>query len=1146
MIDSVSSGHNLNVKPIKILNLNHYKCMTNIKHIGLKKANIIRTCRIMKVSLLFFILGVGICISNNSYSQSTKLSLHLNNKTINQIFSEIEKNSEFIFFYQDDIIDIDRKVSVNFNNGTIDEILNEVLDATNNTYFISDRSIYIIKETSDKILNEEEVLQQQKKRVTGKVTDKDGEAIIGANIMEKGTTNGTISELDGSFSLNIEPDAVLQITYIGYMGQDINTSGKTTFNIVLQEDTKLIDEVVVVGYGVQRKVTLTGSVSNVDGEKLVESPAISVSNSLAGRLSGIFANNRSGEPGANISNILIRGRSTLGSTSPLFVIDGVWGRSGYNQLDPNEIESITVLKDASAAIYGAQAANGVILITTKRGVDGKKPTFNYTMNYALSQPTRWPEMSNAAEYAQVFNEMLNREGQPDRFSKEEIAKFGDGSDPINYPDTDWPAETFKTFSTQQQHNLSLQGGSNRVKYYMSGSYSNQNSIVKNGIHDYTIIGLRSNIDATVTDNITLSMDLSMNQSDRTRPNQSSSKIFGTTMYNFPWLVAYYPNGLPGPGLERGENPVAMATDDGGYRKSRYSMYHTTFRFDVKIPWVKGLGIDGFAAWDRNNTFNKNWLKPWTVYNYNAITDTYEPKLGGALTKPQLSEESIYLNRLMLNSKLKYDRQFGNHSVNSFVAFEQLSQKQDRFSALRRNYMSESIDELFAGDEQNQVANGTASELARRTFLGRFSYGYMDRYLIDFNFRFDGSSIFPKDRRWGFFPGVSLGWRVSEEEFIKDISPDINNLKIRASWGQMGNDAVSAFQFLSTYTFTSGYFLGSGSDPVKGITHGVSPNPNITWEVQNTYNVGMDLNMWDGLFGLTADFFKQRRNNILTARNASIPNYTGLSLPNENIGIVENKGFEVELSHFNKKGDWQYGITGNFSLAKNKIIDIDEAAAAQPWQRKTGLQMGTSLYYISDGIYRTQEEIDNSPHPTGTRVGDLKYKDYDNDGKISAADRVRLNKTNIPEIIYGVNFSLSYKNLDMSMLLQGQGRAWQYLYTESGMFRNTLHDIAANRYTESNPNSKYPQLASQGGISGYQSTFWLKDASFLRLKNLEIGYTLPETILSKVKMEKLRVYANGFNLLILYDHIKWFDPEATSMAAFYPQNRIINFGLNLTF
>jgi hypothetical protein len=349
MIDSVSSGHNLNVKPIKILNLNHYKCMTNIKHIGLKKANIIRTCRIMKVSLLFFILGVGICISNNSYSQSTKLSLHLNNKTINQIFSEIEKNSEFIFFYQDDIIDIDRKVSVNFNNGTIDEILNEVLDATNNTYFISDRSIYIIKETSDKILNEEEVLQQQKKRVTGKVTDKDGEAIIGANIMEKGTTNGTISELDGSFSLNIEPDAVLQITYIGYMGQDINTSGKTTFNIVLQEDTKLIDEVVVVGYGVQRKVTLTGSVSNVDGEKLVESPAISVSNSLAGRLSGIFANNRSGEPGENISNILIRGRSTLGSTSPLFVIDGVWGRSGYNQLDPNEIESITVLKDASAA-----------------------------------------------------------------------------------------------------------------------------------------------------------------------------------------------------------------------------------------------------------------------------------------------------------------------------------------------------------------------------------------------------------------------------------------------------------------------------------------------------------------------------------------------------------------------------------------------------------------------------------------------------------------------------------------------------------------------------------------------------------------------------------------------------------------------------
>lgn len=1114
----------------------------------LKNANAQKNFRIMKLIALFLTIGMSISYAGNSYSQATTLSLKLKNKTVREVFNEIEKNSEYIFLYNRETLDPERVVSISAKKETISDVLDKLFEGTDNTYKVSDRQVYISKaERQQQTVPIVEPEQQQKRTIRGTIVDQNGEVIIGANIMEKGTTNGTVTDMDGRFSLNIENDAVIQISYIGYLGQDINTEGKTMFNIVLSEDRQALDEVIVVGYGVQRKVTLTGSISNVEGEKLTQSPSISMTNSLAGRLSGVFGNNRSGEPGANTTNILIRGRSTLGSTSPLYVIDGVWGRGGYNELDPNDIESITVLKDASAAIYGAQAANGVILITTKRGNEGQKPVINYTMNLALSQPTRWPEMANAAEYARVYNDMLNREGQPNRFTEEEIAKFGDGSDPINYPNTDWVKEAFKTFSTQHQHNLSLRGGNNRTQYYLSGSYSNQNSILKGGMHDYSIIGIRSNIDSKVTKDIKVSLDLSMTQSDRLRPHAGNGTIFGSTMYNFPWLVARYPNGLLGAGIERGENPVAMATDAGGYRKTRYSLYQTTFRFDINIPWIEGLGIDGFAAYDRNNTFNKDWLKPWTVYNYNATTDTYEEKLGGSLTKPELTEESIYGNRLMLNLKLKYDRRFGQHTISSIAALEQSLGTEDSFSARRRNFMSDAVDQLFAGDEQNQVTNGTGSELARRTFLGRLSYGYMERYLIDFNFRYDGSSIFPKDHRWGFFPGISLAWRMSEEKFIKNIAPDIDNLKIRASWGQMGNDAVSAFQYLSTYTFTNGYFLGSGPDAVKGINHGVSPNPNITWEVQNTYNLGVDLIMWNGLLGLTADIFKQRRNNILTARNASIPSFTGLSLPNENIGIVENKGFDIELSHLNKKGDWEYGITGNVSFAKNKIIDIDEAANAQPWQVRTGLQMGTDLYYIAEGIYRTQEEIDNSPHPSGTRVGDLKYKDINEDDKITAADRVRLDKTNTPEVIFGLNVTASYKSLDFSMLLQGQARAWQYLYAESGLFRNTLKDLAINRYSESNPNpdSKYPQLSSQGGINGYQSTFWLKDATFLRLKNLEIGYTVPQSLLSKVQIENLRIYVNGFNLL-LFDHIKWFDPEATSMASFYPQTRIINFGLNLSF
>lgn len=1099
----------------------------------------------MKLTAAIFLFCLA-SVSASTYAQNTRLDISSKGKSIVELFREIEEKSEFYFFYQKEDLKEMNDVSVDVKNATVMEILDKVLAGTNLDYKVVDRYI-VVRKSGDTFGENIITAQQQQRAISGKVTDTRNQPLPGVTVVVKGTTQGTVTNADGEYTLsNIPANTTLQFSFVGMKTTEVVVGSQTSISVAMEEETIGIDEVVAIGYGTQKRVNLTGAVATANGEELTQSPSVSLSNSFAGRLPGIIATNRSGEPGNDVAGLLIRGKSTLGSTSPLIVIDGVWGRSGYDQIDPRDIESVSVLKDASAAIYGAQAANGVILITTKRGKTGK-PTINYTYNQGITQPTRLPELADAASYAELYNDLLNAQGQNDKFSAEEIQKFRDGSDPLNYPNTDWIDATLKNFSTQSQHNLSLRGGNEMVKYYLSGNYSNQESMFKHGITNYNTFGIRSNIDANVTENIKISVDLSVQQQDKMYPNAGTGTIMNSMWRNYPFLVDRYSNGLPGTGIERGENPVVMATDATGYRKTKVNRYQSTVSFDIKIPQVKGLGIDGFFAYDKTHNYYKNFSKPWYVYMYNQSTSTYDEKLGGSVTNPQLTEQYTYSSRWTANAKIKYERRFDEHSINSFIAMEQTENNSNYFSAFRKNYLSDAIDQLYAGDENNQEADGSASESARRNYFGRVSYGFQDKYLLDFNFRYDGSSNFPEDKRWGFFPGVSVGWRISEEKFLGNLTDKINNLKLRASYGKMGNDDIDPFQYLATYSFTSGYFLGADQNSVKGILQGVTPNPYITWEVAKTLNLGLDGEFWDGLFGVNLDVFKTERSNILTKRNASIPVYTGLVLPSENIGVVENKGFELALSHKNTIDQLKYEVSGNIGFARNKIVDIDEAENAQTWQMQTGHVMGTSLYYQATGIYRTQEEIDATPHPSGTRIGDLIYKDVNDDKKIDSKDMVRMDRTNTPEIVYGLNLSLGYKQFDMGILFQGQARAWQYIYLQSGLQGNTLKDLIENRYTEDNPNSKYPNLTSYTSeVSGYQSTFWLKDASFLRLKNLEIGYNLPSSLLNKVHIEALRFYVSGYNLLT-FDKLKWFDPEGNSTtAAFYPQNRIFNIGLNLTF
>lgn len=1111
--------------------------------------------RIMKISITqacLFLLIVGVSYGTRAPGQSLlekQVTLHVQNKSLSTVLSEIEKMAGVKFMYSPKIVQSQRQISVSARKKPLGEVFQSIFQPLALDYRLNGDHVIISpvneKGSSLKQLSPQQIFNEQQldRTITGKVTDESGEGLPGVNIILMGTQTGTISEPDGSYSLTIDDSnrPVLVFSFVGYATQQTEVGLQTFINITLQAEDKALQEVVVVGYGTQKKATLTGSIAVTKGEDLKKSPAVNLSNSLAGRLPGIIASNRSGQPGSG-SSILIRGQSTLGNNSPLIVIDGVWGRSGFEQINPNDVESISVLKDASAAIYGAQAANGVILITTKRGNTGK-PSISYTMNQGFSKPTRLAKMADAATYAGFMNELYNYQGQPDRFTDDEIRKLRDGSDPVKYPNTNWSEQAFKKMALQSQHNLSVRGGTETIKYYLSGSYSNQDNILKNSNIAYSNFSIRSNVDAQINKSIKIGLDFAARDQDKTLPSMGTSSIFHTIWRNYPFLRAYNPDGSVAPGIERGENPLIMGTGAAGYNKEKNNLYQTTLTYDIKLPWVNGLGVDGFIAYDRDFTHSKLFRKPWTVYDYNPDTDQYTSRLGGSVTNPELTETYNGSSRTTVNFRARYDVDFGSHSLSSFVAVEQTETKGDNFWALRKNYLTSTIDQLYAGGAADKDNSGTGFETARRNLFGRVNYGFKDKYLIDFSFRYDGSQNFPAGNRYGFFPGVSAGWRLSEEDFIRNI-PAVDNLKIRASFGKMGNDQVDAFQYLSTYTFGTGYYF---ADPVTSLNRGITPNTNITWEVAQTLNMGLEASFWNGLFGIEFDVFKTRRNNILTARNASVPSYTGLKLPNENIGIVENKGFELQLTHTHRTARLPYQLGANISYARNTIIDIDEAMNQQEWQMRTGHPMGTSLYYDALGIYRTQEQIDGSPHPVGTRVGDLQYRDVNGDNVIDAKDQIRNDYTNVPRVSFGFNAGVSYKNFSVNALLQGQTAVKQYIFLQSGLAGNSLQDWIENRYTPENPNSKFPILPTyEAEINGYRSDFWLRDASFLRLKNLEISYTLPASVLESLKIQNLRIYASGFNLITL-DKLKYFDPEGNSeTGGFYPQEKIYNLGFNITF
>ena len=994
--------------------------------------------------------------------------------------------------------------------------------------------------------------------VSGKVTSGDS-ALAGVTVQVKGSSVASSTDVEGKFQVTAASNATLVFSHVNFMTQEVELNGRTVLDVQLSPGDAMLTDVVVVGYNSQRKATLTGSISVVKGADIVKSPQPNLSNSLAGRFSGMILNNRSGEPGYDGSSVLIRGLATTGNNDVLIVVDGVPGQiGGLERLNPNDIESVSVLKDASAAIYGSRAANGVILITTKRGKTGK-PTISASFNQGFSSPTRLPEMADAATYATIANEVAyynNRAGGLNQqYSAAEIQKFSDGSDPLNYPNTDWTETTLKNTALQNQANISVSGGTQDIRYYISAGSLYQDGIYKNGATKYRQYSFRSNIDANITKNFKVGLYLSGRQENRQFPVASAGNIFRSIYRAYSTIPAFYPNGLPSSGIE-GSNPAVMATDLGGLSKNPRQVFNGILKGSYNIAAVKGLSVDGFLAVDNSWAFVKTFSKPYVLYDYNKNTNVYNPRIvGGANTRATLNETQMNQSQTTANIKLNYQRSLGQHNVNAFVGYEQSEIKLDSLAASRENFPTTQTPELSQGgstpaDRQNA---GKSYNFTRKSLLGKVAYDYDEKYMVELQMRVDGSSTFPKGNQYGYFPSVSAGWNVSKEAFFN--LPFINNLKLRASYGALGNDNVALFQYLNNYSFGNQLVLGSAIVP--GIDLTKLANEQISWEEARKTDIALEATFLNN-FSLEFIYFQQKRTDILTVRNASIPNVSGIVnpfqsdplVPSENIGKINNKGFEATLGYTNNKRPFRYGISGNFTYAKSDVVFIDEASGTLDYQKRTGSPLNTYLRYNAIGIFRSDADIAKYPHLSVAQPGDLIYEDYNADGKITADDQVRTKYGNIPEITYGILFNIGYNNFDLSAVISGQTRVSQYVLPESGTVGNFYSSWADNRWSPSNPSGTYPRVDTRtsasvnGGL--YNSTFWLNDASFLRLKNIELGYNLPQNLLSRIRMQSVRLYLNAFNLFTI-TKVKDYDPEGDNASGqFYPQQRIMNVGVNVGF
>ncbi len=1027
-------------------------------------------------------------------------------------------------------------------------------------------AIFIIAISVSNLMASSSGTEPQQKIVTGIVTDKNGVEVPGVNVVVTGTTIGTLTDINGKYSLTVPPDSKsLTFTFIGMEPQEISIGTSATIDVILTEAAVGLDEVVVVGYGSQKKINVIGSVTTISSKEITTAPISNISNALAGRLSGAVIQQGGGEPGNDAATILVRGAATLGNNSPLIVVDGIPGRD-LNSINPSDIENISVLKDASAAIYGAAAANGVILVTTKRGKEGEPLTVSYGFYAGFISPTKIPELADAPTYAQMIREMQSYEGvDPSNmmFSEDDVAKFKSGLYPWTYPNTDWYGSVMRKSSPTRNQNLSLSGSKGAINYYTSFGTQYDDGIFKNGSTSFRRYNIKSTIDAKVNEYLSLGLDINFSQENKTYPSVSSGSNFDALQRQFPTTAAIYPNGLPGPdNIGYGFNPVVTATDQTGFDNLKNYFLNNIFSASLKIPGVKGLVVSSYYAYDLINGTEKLFQKPWTLYALdtqayyaagNTGAEDGSDYLIGSLRGPSdiwLRDFNNNSSTKTFNVKVDYTTTIkGVHNISAFYAYENSEYSYNSVMAYRRNLLSYQLPYLFTGGQAQKDNNETVSIDARVNYFGRVSYNYKEKYLFQFSLRRDGSLRFSEQSgRWGNFPGVLAGWNISREDFWTNNVKFINFLKLKASWGKLGNDRVEPFQYLSSYSISNGTVTGDRIYNV-GLAQVGATNPNITWEVADIYNGGFESIFLNNKMTLNADFFYERRTNILVKRNASVPQFTGITLPDENFGTVDSRGLEIVLGYAEAGKDFSYSVNGNFAFARNKVVEFDEPAKSVEWQVLTGHPQGSQLLYHAIGIFADDAQINSTPHVDGARPGDIILDDYNRDGEITADDRTLLFKTSIPEITFGLSFNVSYKNWSLNGLVQGAGNMVKRIYTDYvGLSGNYLAYDAIDRWTPENIHASKPRAVDRTSAywrTDYPNDFYSHNCTYARLKNLQLVYNLPSKIQNAIHLKNAQVYVSGENLFLVYDANKIMDPEINSIFS-YPLMKVYAVGAKISF
>lgn len=898
------------------------------------------------------VASAALCLNLSVFSQN--ITLKTGNVTVKEAMEQLKKSSGYSFVFSSVDVNTQKRVSVSVQNASIEEAVKQILKGQNElSYEIKGRKVVIQRSFASS-----KALRQQ---VKGKVLDEKGEPIIGATVTEEGTSNGTITDYDGMFTLEASKDGILTISYIGYKSQQVSIAGKDMVAVTLKEDMEQLDEVVVVGYGSQKKVNLTGAVSTVNAKMLENRTGSDPYNMLTGQIPGVTIVQNSGQPGADMGNLRVRGIGTLGNADAMVIIDGV--ESSVNNVNPNDIATISVLKDAAASsIYGVRAANGVILITTKRGTVGK-PIISYSGYVGWQDACRLPKYLDSYNYALLLNEAYRNDGASVPYSSENLETIKNGSDPDHFANSNQVDAVLSEQGIFHNHHLSVVGGKEEIKYSLAAGFYKKDGLMPN--MSYNRFNLRSNIDSKINDRLDVQLNISASRDDRKSP--ATHKVYDpdTDLWNImyhafresPLTPIRFQNGNYGLYLNE-HNSVAEANLSG-----ESHIYNTYFQgnagFTYKI--IKGLTLKGNAA----ATFNLQ-----DIYVDQKRMDFYSAES----TEPIKSTRSMVSNQdkksleINLQAYLDYNRTFGKHTIKGLLGYSQIRNEYRLLKASRKDLpTNNSLGEIDAGDITTQETGGNSVAYALRSVFGRVNYGFDDRYLLEANLRYDGSSRFPKNNRFGLFPSFSFGWRISEEDFFK--ADFVDNLKLRTSWGQLGNQEIDDYLFYNTYSF--GYDYSFGNTLFSGISiNDVMANTAITWEKTDQMDVGVDADFWGGKLSLTGDFFLKNTHAILL--KLPIPDLVGVSAPMQNAGKVRNIGFELALTHRNQVNRFRYSTSFNFSYVKNEIIDLNGGDTPG---RSVGDPVDNIYGYVCEGIFKSQEEIDNSPKQVwGAVPGDLKYAD----------------------------------------------------------------------------------------------------------------------------------------------------------------------------